>query len=96
MMCMHGYSYKSSCEKIEHKRAMKMSIRLYSKPVSSLPATEKTGNGAVATNKAHRAVQCVVDEQRSQQPSSKRGKCMYTTLQGVPRSESILPKMHFR
>ena len=48
-----------------------MSIRLYFKPVSFLPTPEETGIGTVATKEANKAVQRVLDEQRSEQPPSK-------------------------
>ena len=56
----------------------KMPIRLYFKPVSSLPTPEETGISAVATKEAKKAMQGVLDEQRSQQPSLKQRK--YTTF----------------
>ena len=55
-----------------------MSIRLYFKPVSSLPTLKETGISAVAIKEAHKAMQRVLVEQRSQQLSPKRRK--YTTF----------------
>ena len=39
-----------------------MSIRLYFKPVSSLPTPEETGIGTVATKEANKAIQRVRKE----------------------------------
>ena len=43
------HNRKSTWEKIECMPARKMSIRLYFKPVSSLPTLKETGIGAVTT-----------------------------------------------
>ena len=71
------------CEKtLGHRK--KMSIRSYFKPACSLPTPVETGIGAVATKEANRAVQRVLDEQSSQQPSPKRRK--YTTFNDEQRA----------
>ena len=62
----------------------KMSIQSYFKPARSLPTPAETGIGEVATKEANRAVQRVLDEQSSQQPSPKRRK--YTTFNDEQRA----------
>ena len=65
----HTHSYSAPCacmaittryEKIEHNCPWKMCIRLYFKPVSSLPTLKESGNGAVATKEANIIKPCSV------------------------------------
>ena len=58
-----------------------MSIRLYFKPVSSLHTPDETEISTAATKEANKAIQRVLDEQRSEQPPSKQRK--YTTFSDV-------------
>ena len=83
VMRMHGHN--NEVRKDRAQTSEEMSFRLYFKPVSSLPKPEETGLGAVATNEANKAVQRVLDEQRSQQPSSKRRK--YTAFGDEQRAK---------
>ena len=98
----HANSYIASCactatttrcEKIEHKRARKMSIQLYFKPVSSLPTPEETGIGAVATKEANKAVQRVHDEQEANNLHRSDENILPSVMSSVPRWESMLRKM---
>ena len=62
-----------------------MSIRLYFKPVSSLPTPDKMGISTIATKEANKAIQRVLHEQRSEQPPSKQCKC--TPFSDVQRAK---------
>ena len=70
---------------ISLRRARKMCIQRYFKPVSSLLTLEEMGIGVLAKKEANKAMQCVLDEQSSQQPSSKRRK--YTTFSDEQRAK---------
>ena len=72
-----------------------MSIRSYFKPASSLPTSE-TRIGTIATTEANRSVQRVLDEQRCQQPLSKRRKYTFFMVTSVPKFESCAAENAYR